>query len=64
MFTLQIGQIVTNFGVIAEVIDFHPTTNDPILKEVGGNMKWVASADKCIIVESTVMHKEGLVMFS
>jgi len=48
----KIGDIVSNFGYIAEVVDFHPETGDLILREQGKKRgkKWLATHENCELV--------------
>ena len=61
MTDLRIGQVVSNFGVIAEVVGFHEITGDPIL-EADGIGKWIADPAKCRPA-GFVMHRDGFVLF-
>ena len=60
--TLTLGQQVTNFGVTATVVDFHPVTGDPTLYAPGIG-KWLADAAKCESADTALRQKTGLVTF-
>lgn len=66
--TFHIGQFVTNFGLLAEVVGFHPVTGYLILKEVSTLShkdcgRWLADPERCEAAPGTEMprHKDGLV---
>lgn len=67
-FAFSIGSLVTNFGVIAEVLDIDPLRG-VLLREVStlshqGCGKWYADPRKCEPYGSTrSAHADGLVVF-
>ena len=66
--TFTIGQPVTNFGVHATVVGFHPVTGWPILREDStlthiGCGEWMADPAKCEPATTPVIHRDGLVAF-
>ncbi|MBT9173149.1 MAG: hypothetical protein DDT21_01539 [Syntrophomonadaceae bacterium] len=66
---LQLGQTVSNFGIIAKVVGFHEATGDPILQAHDircGAERWLADAAKCepLAEAGTILgYKGGLVCF-
>ena len=60
MTNLTIGQQVTNFGITATVVEFHPINGHPILFAEGIG-KWVADPAKCQLATVPFMHRDGLV---
>jgi hypothetical protein len=66
MTTLNLNQIVRNFGTLAKVVGFHEITGDPILQELyNKGERWLAAADKCEPVLETetasYRHADGLI---
>ncbi|MCM1232230.1 MAG: hypothetical protein NC489_19070 [Ruminococcus flavefaciens] len=62
MTNLTIGQQVTNFGITATVVEFHPITGQPVLFAEGIG-KWIADPAKCEAAAVPVAYRTGLVVF-
>jgi hypothetical protein len=46
--TPKVGELVENFGQIAQVLEVRPAPyNDLVLREVGKRSKWIAVAANC-----------------
>ena len=60
MTNFTIGQQVTNFGIHATVVGFHPITGDLIL-EAEGFGRWIADPAKCEPASAPLIHQDGLV---
>jgi hypothetical protein len=64
MANLNLGQVVVNFGIRAEVIGFL-SDGSPIVRSLDRGDKWVVDPAKCEIVpgyEAVTPHPSALVM--